>query len=983
MGVRKGWRRLVLLVMFLSLLISPFGGMAYGESWKGSDSPEVTLDRQILRALEKDDYVEVLVKLNQQADTSLAGQKALLNSKNKPAEEVRLAQNRAVVNALREVAAKTQPGLIKYLESQKQGGHVKEYHSFYIVNALYVKADRETIEGLAKMPQVAEIRLDAKVSIELPEPEAVPFATASPDGVEWNISRVQADQVWEKLGIDGTGAVVGIIDSGVDWQHEALKEKWRGYNPADPSQPQPRGNWFDAVNGRNMPYDEPLNPHGTHVLGIILGQDKEGKNKIGVAPGAQWIAAKAFTALGGQLSWLLKAGEFMLAPAGDPALAPDVVNNSWGLNATADDWYREMVKAWRDAGIVPIFAAGNEYYLVSNPANYPESVAVGATDIVDKRAPFSNTGPGAYPEAQMKPDVMAPGMYVRSSVPGGYAHYDGTSMAAPHVAGVVALLRSADPSLGVEEIIAILKETATPLYDEQFFGVPNYGYGYGLVNAFHAVASVYSPEGLPVITQPAHGQYINEETTVVKGTVPQDGLVTIYVNGEPAVQIESRNKTFEGEVSLVEGRNELTATLTLDGVEGKPSIPVTVIQDLEPPFIQLMGLEEDLMLVEGDTLVLSFMTDSPLKRAELYLVEHDRAIDPLPFEDLGWGFYQVEWTVPRGVALSFAEAIVVVEDEAGNLSETAALGTVTVISDANRLERLSGANRYATAVRISQSGWRQADTVVIARGDHYADALAGVSLAHQYDAPILLTPSNSLPQLVADEIERLEAKRAIILGGEKAVSPQVEQRLAGLGLVVERVGGENRYDTARHIARMVAPLGAEQAVLASGASFADALAIGAFAAANHWPVLLTSPGTLSKETDEALADLGVQEVLLVGGHAAISQRVENGLKAKKLDTRRIGGKDRYATSVEAARELGNVFSHLYVTTGEDYADALTGAVLAAKRGTGLILVKSNGLPDVVSSFLRQHPLMKMDIIGGNQAVSPKVEQALKGRLVRY
>src|SRR5699024_12646608 len=98
-----------------------------------------------------------------------------------------------------------------------------------------------------------------------------------------------------------------MIDTGADWTHEALKEKWRGYNPADPDNPNPEGNWFDAVNGRSMPYDIPSSPHGSHVMGTILGQDPEGNNKIGVAPGARWIAAKAFEASGGYDNWLIAA----------------------------------------------------------------------------------------------------------------------------------------------------------------------------------------------------------------------------------------------------------------------------------------------------------------------------------------------------------------------------------------------------------------------------------------------------------------------------------------------------------------------------------------------------------------------------------------------------------------------------------------------------------------------------------------------------
>src|SRR5699024_9931458 len=261
------------------------------------------------------------------------------------------------------------------------------------------------------------------------------------------------------------------------------------------------GNWFDAVNGRDMPYDVPSVPHGSHVMGTILGQDPDGTNKIGVAPGAKWIAAKAFTEEGGYDNWLIAAGEWMLEPGGDPNLAPDVINNSWGGGSGRDDWYRDMVESWRAAGIVPVFAAGNERgrpappASISSPANYPESFAVGATDRNNLRASFSQRGPGPYNE-DIKPEVAAPGVGIRSSVPGGYeGGWNGTSMATPHITGTVALLLSADNSLSVDSLEEIIENTATPLTDDDYSEAPNYGYGHGLLNAFDAISEVSTGTG--------------------------------------------------------------------------------------------------------------------------------------------------------------------------------------------------------------------------------------------------------------------------------------------------------------------------------------------------------------------------------------------------------------------------------------------------------------------------------------------------------
>ncbi|PGS49236.1 S8 family serine peptidase, partial [Bacillus sp. AFS041924] len=276
------------------------------------------------------------------------------------------------------------------------------------------------------------------------------------------------------LGIDGTGIVVGSIDTGVQWDHPALKTKYRGYDPANPDNPNNEFNWFDATEANgSAPYDDL--GHGTHTVGTMVGSEPNGTNKIGVAPGAKWIAVKAFTKDGGTNEDLIEAGEWMLAPKDKngvphPEMAPDVVNNSWGGGPEVDDWYRTIVTNWRAANIFPEFSAGNTTLYnpggpgsIANPANYPESFATGATDINNNLANFSLRGPSPY-GGILKPDISAPGVNIRSSVPGGKYEggWNGTSMAGPHTSGLVALLLQTNSSLTVSEIERIIKETATP-----------------------------------------------------------------------------------------------------------------------------------------------------------------------------------------------------------------------------------------------------------------------------------------------------------------------------------------------------------------------------------------------------------------------------------------------------------------------------------------------------------------------------------------
>lgn len=504
---KRDIRKVLSTLLVFILLFSSFTAFTEKNLNEGVNSLKEELEEQakkkihpdVQKAIDKNEDVEVLVYLKDRVDPDKV---AKANLEGKTPYERKLSGRKALLNTLKDKAETSQLDLIKYLEQEKEKNRVSDFESYYIVNMVYVKGNRDVVKNISYMDEVEKIYLNRKIDNNRPNPKNMKGILESDDEIEWNIEKVGAPLAWD-LGIDGSGAVIGLIDTGADWTHEALRKGWRGYDPNNPEKPNSEGNWFDAVNNRDMPYDEAGSPHGSHVLGTILGQGPEGKNKIGVAPGAKWIAAKAFSEEGGYDNWLLAAGEWMLAPGGDPSLAPDVINNSWssGGGNTLDEWYRDMVKAWRAAGILPVFAAGNERLgpsqpgSIPNPANYPESFAVAATDKSNKRASFSKQGPGPYGE-DIKPEISAPGVGIRSSVPGGYeGGWNGTSMATPHVVGATALLLSANNSLSPDEIENIIQETATPLTDTQYEESPNFGYGYGLLNVFDAVSKVSTGSG--------------------------------------------------------------------------------------------------------------------------------------------------------------------------------------------------------------------------------------------------------------------------------------------------------------------------------------------------------------------------------------------------------------------------------------------------------------------------------------------------------
>ena len=299
--------------------------------------------------------------------------------------------------------------------------------------------------------------------------------------------------------------------------------------------------------------------------------------------------------------------------------------------------------------------------------------------------------------------------------------------------------------------------------------------------------------------------------------------------------------------------------------------------------------------------------------------------------------------------------------------------TPTVNLDTNN-KRIAGASRYHTATTISQHGWAKGstDTVIIARGDSFPDALAGATLAYEKNAPILLT-GDSLHQTTKDEIKRLGAKNAIVLGGTVAVPNKVVNELKGLGLKVDRVAGSGRYETAVKIANKLENK-ADTAILAYGLDFPDALSIAPYAAKNGFPILLTEKGKLSKATKEYLAkNKNIKNIIIVGGTSVISNNVQNQLKGYKVE--RIAGQHRFDTAAKIVNKFGNP-SKAYIANGSSFSDALTGSLLAAKEGVPLLLVEKDKIPYATQNVIKKKKINKFTFLGGEAVISEKVKKQL-------
>lgn len=448
-----------------------------------------------------DGGADALVLFKEQADLSAAEEMPL-------GEERR----RSVYEALRTTALRSQADLRTELDAAGV-----DYRSFYLVNMIAVRGGRELLSQLAAHPEVERIAPNPSVRQEMPDPR-FPFRSQAAEGIEWNVQQVNADDVWA-LGYTGEGIVVAGQDTGYDWDHPALIDRYRGYNGMTVTHDY---NWHDAIHspGSDCGADSPVpcddNGHGTHTMGTIVGDDGDG-NRIGVAPGAAWIGCRNMDEGVGSPATYAECFEFFLAPYpvggdpltdGEPSRAPHVINNSWTCPPSEGcdpETLRAVVENVRAAGIVVVASAGNSGPACGSvevpPPIYDAAFSVGATDWGDNIADFSSRGPVlADGSGRMKPDVSAPGVGVRSSFPGGgYGLLSGTSMAGPHVAGNVALLWSAAPSLigDVDTTEEIVARTARPRTTIQGCGgddaddVPNNAYGWGIVDALAAIPQTW------------------------------------------------------------------------------------------------------------------------------------------------------------------------------------------------------------------------------------------------------------------------------------------------------------------------------------------------------------------------------------------------------------------------------------------------------------------------------------------------------------
>lgn len=600
----KTMLKVLAIVLALGMLISYVPATVTAENTVTQQA--VTVEPQVLEIMEKTGEATYWVDFENTADLS-------------PAYTMEwIERGRFVYETLKAQADKSQATAISVLQSAGV-----QFETFWISNRVLVKESNRTILGsLQQLPGVVAIRAPKTYAIW--EPEVAPV---EPTAIEANIVHVRAPEVWD-LGFDGSGITVMNIDTGVRYSHQALVESYRGNNGDGTFEH--NYNWLNPIGNEAAPRDG--HGHGSHTMGTMVGDDGS-DNQIGMAPGAEWIACAGCPDGNCPDAALLTCAEFAAAPTRtdgtqpNPDVRPAVVNNSWGsCDRVYDPWYQDSVDAWHAAGVYPVFSNGNNsncgypappgLNTVGNPGRYGNTTGVGSSGKNNGQyATHSNWGPTDNLDtvnptdgfAMLKPQIIAPGVSIRSSLGSGdttYGGMSGTSMSAPHVAGLLALMYQAGPCLIGDYAAAelLIESTATdltyndgsPLTPTDF---PNFATGWGEIDALAAVQVAAGSCGNSVLTGTVlsdSAEPIAGAKVVITGTDPINSR-TVYTNATGVYNATVNADTYSMTASAFGFEPQtVTGVVVADGA--------TVTQDftlVELPNTVVTGVVYDDGIAEG------------------------------------------------------------------------------------------------------------------------------------------------------------------------------------------------------------------------------------------------------------------------------------------------------------------------------------------------------------------------------------------------
>lgn len=287
-------------------------------------------------------------------------------------------------------------------------------------------------------------------------------------------------------------------------------------------------------------------------------------------------------------------------------------------------------------------------------------------------------------------------------------------------------------------------------------------------------------------------------------------------------------------------------------------------------------------------------------------------------------------------------------------------------------KRFWGINRYATSINICENNWDKSDYVVLVSGEGFADALCAATLAKKYNAPVILTNGKALDNGIKNQLTRLNVKHIFIIGGTGVIAQSVEEQLDTMNIEYERISGNDRYDTSLKVAELIGSNNG--VVIASGESFPDALSIAPIAAAKGMSILLTNKYNLSQGVNQFIQNSSGKKFYIVGGVGVIGNNVIKGINNYK----RLGGIDRYETNLKIVDEFADDmnFSSIYISSGEGFADALSGSVAAAKTNSPLILTNGNSSMTKAAFYSKISLVNEFRVLGGEAVVPNKAVQNL-------
>lgn len=745
--------------------------------------------------------------------------------------------------------------------------------------------------------------------------------------LQWYQDVIESERGWDQTK-GSTDVVVAVIDNGIDLYHPDLNQ-----HIVSP---------YDTI--YDSPYTISSGDHGTHVAGIIGSSMDNGIGTTGIAPSTSIMPIDVFTTEYAYISDVIE-GIYYAVDHG-----ADIINMSLGGYSYSSS-YNEAIQHAHDNGVLVIAAAGNDNLDQPHyPSSYPNVISVASTNENDQKSSFSNYGDDI--------DISAPGSRIFSTLAhSAYGYMSGTSMASPVVAGVAALMLANNPSLTNDEVAQRLYDTS----DDLGASGKDVFFGHGRVNVEKALE-------LETELAPPHVLDVYDYSQQVSGTIESDVQTNIEVasDGDVIGSGYADNGSFEIPIPRQPAGTELTV-YAVDHTGNKSESTFLIVKDKTAPSnptVNPLGIHS------------TSITGNTEAYARVYAKVGTTEIGQAIADQSG------DFAININKLKAGTEVSVFAIDEAGNKSDST---KVKIQTPKPELKTLIGSTRYSTAIEVSNQGWDHSTTVFLVNGNAIADGLTATPLATAHDAPILLTRKDRLPSETVAEMDRLEAKKIVLVGGSSVISHEVKASLMKKGYEVSRIGGKDRYETSLLLAKELDKVvDVKEAYLAYGKGEPDALSIAAQSGRKKQPIILVGKNAVPEATYDWLNSEDLSSSYFIGGTAVLDSTViksVNTITDNNVLNNRISGKNRHETN---AKVIGKFYTEEYYPTvliakseTSKLVDALSAGPLASKLGVPVLLVSQEGLDRSQISILEGKTTSHVHQVGGG------IDQTVVDEVLHY